>query len=176
MHRMALLCALLPVLGGCTYGVRVAKPPVVWSMAEPIPDVIVRDSTWLRVVALNDSPYFLEIEAVFPDMPPHSIAVLNAECRGTFNGVAHAKKVIGASLSGAVLEVANMGERAFALRVDGRNQKIRGIEADAYIIFTEHSYRLYNTITGSRSHVLLPPLCSFFVPEVTLEFPVNRPP
>lgn len=131
-------------------------------------ETIYRDPTWLRVAAINNSPYRIHMEGVFTGtIEPHSATYVNVGCRGAFQGVAHAYKEIGRSASGNIVEQAYMGESTFTLYVDGRNAIYNGEVLDNFVTFYEGSFYRQNNIFGEKTHYISYNPCSVLAPDIT---------
>lgn len=148
----------------------VAVTLLIAGCTEYIREPILRDPTWLRVALYNDSPYRANLEGAFTgSIEPHSVIYKNMECRGRFEGVAHAYKEIGRTASGSFVEKAYMGERIFRFSVDGRNQIYNSESVDAYIILSEGSFRVYPNVLGEKTHYVAYLPCSFLAPDISIE-------
>lgn len=106
--------------------------------------ITITDPTHLRVLLKNESPYKIKLEGAKTGwLGPRESIVFHTECRGKFDGVAHAYKIIGRTEFGGDVS-SYMGERTFSFRTDGYNQMYYGESYDTVIVIS--SFYLYRNI------------------------------
>ncbi|OGD23539.1 hypothetical protein A2Z10_00615 [Candidatus Azambacteria bacterium RBG_16_47_10] len=115
--------------------------------------ITITDSSHLRVLLWNESPYRVRLEGVKTGwLGPREAIIFNTECAGKFDGVAHAYKIIGTADTG---EDAGfyMGERTFSFRTDGYNNTYYGESYDAVVVISSF-YKSSNLPFGAeKTHI-----------------------
>lgn len=98
------------------------------------------DPALRRVVLFNDSGFYLQEEGIFNQgVWPGGRLSVNVACYKRLEGLVDAYKIIGRDEKGErTLEW--YGQRRYQLTTDGKNSLVRGVDADAFIIFDEHDF------------------------------------
>lgn len=134
------LAILASTLSGCTVATH---------------QITITDPSHLRVLIKNESSYVLELEGVIQGkLAPEGVTEFHVNCRGVFEGVAHAYKIIGETNFGEK-KLFPMGQQKFQFRTDGINYEYHHKSYDAVVILssfsrgrTETHYLLYNGPCG----------------------------
>jgi len=157
MKKFVLLMSLL-FLAGCTLATT---------------HITVTDPSHLRLLIRSESPYKVRFEGVRSEWKePYGTIEFNAECAGTFEGVAHAYKVIGKTEAGEDV-LFYIGEQKFRLRADGRGRVFyNGRQYDDVAVISSF-YKYSNMPLGAeKTHYpfYTGPCGSIFLPDVQFQW------
>lgn len=157
MKILILLSVML--FSGCSF------VPVQYSES----DKIVRDPSYLRVVIINTSGYYLEVEGeVKGQLAPNETAIINLGCAGTHRILAHAYKEIGRSANGKYSERIFVGDQDVSFHVrptDSYNHN--GMVVASVVHFG--SFSLNPRYPFPKEHILNYAPCSLFAPNISIQ-------
>lgn len=100
------------------------------------------DPSFRRIVIFNDtSNLILRDTGIFNEsVYPGQRLEANVHCYDRFKGLIDAYRIIGRDEKGNVV-LEWYGQRKYSMAVDGKNRSVRGISSDAYIVFSDRSFR-----------------------------------
>ncbi len=159
MKGIAALLLSATLFVGCTF------VPIQYSES----DKIVRDPSYLRVVVINTSGYYLEVEGeIKGELGPNESATIHLGCPGTHRILAHAYKEIGRSANGKYVEKIFVGDQDINFHVkptDSYNYNGMVVAARVHL----GSFYLNPRYPYPKEHVLNYSPCNIFAPNLSIE-------
>ena len=137
---LMLPCTLILLLASC-------------STMEFEEQVVYLDPALRRVVLFNDTKNFVIRETgAFNDIiEPGEHLMTNVDCYGRVTGLLDVYQVVGRDARGEEI-LRFYGQRKYSLYVDGKNTMFRGIDLDAYQVFSDSSFHP----TGKKEQWIIP--------------------
>lgn len=159
MKGIAALLLSVVLFSGCIF------IPIEYSES----DRIVRDASYLRVVIINTSGYYLEVEGeIKGSLWPNESVTINLGCPGTHRILAHAYKEIGRSANGEYVEKIFVGDQDISFRVNPKDSyNYNGMIVTTVVHLG--SFYLNPRYPFPKEHILHYAPCSFFTPDISIQ-------
>ncbi len=132
-------------------------------------DRIVRDPSYLRVVYINTTGYYLDLEGELSGgLGPNESATRSLGCPGEHRVVAHAYKEVGRSSNGRYIEKVFVGDQDISFYVNPTDSfNYNGQIVSRIVYFGSFYLNPQYPYKNIRIPVYTP--CSIFLPNITIE-------